>query len=288
MTRKTILQTTLILLITGLAFTAPIADAYAKGALLFVSPNRVVLPPNQRATVVNVTNKDDRTREFKIVAENYIMTENATTQLVDDFEYSAAKMIRYVPRRIKLGPGERQSVRIMAKKPSGLEDGDYHAHILFQELPPAPMKEEGDGNTKENQLAFKIEALYSMAIPIVVQHGALHSELTITGAELHAKENDMYEAVVALDRNGNSEGTGYLTIEQTQADGSIKMVGLGGELHIYREADKVKRSVPLQIEGEIDVNQLRAVLRDGNKLTDRVISSQPIILTTVHSIEVEK
>jgi P pilus assembly chaperone PapD len=273
----------------SLLFAAPAAYA---GSLLFVAPNRIVFEPNQRTAVLHVTNKDSKTREFKIVLENYIMTESGSTQLVDDFEYSADRMLRYVPRRVKLAPGERQAVRIMARKPRDLADGDYHSHILFDEIPPVPPQvgekkpKQQDGS--KGQLKFKISALYSLALPVVVQHGKLNSELSIESANIKIRpDNGKYYANVKLNRKGNSEGNGFLTIEHTLPSGEVKMVGMGGDLHIYREADVVNRKFPVSIDESTPVEGLRAVLRTGPKPDDAVISSQPVQYLPPDKVSVE-
>lgn len=286
---KTINIKNIIILIMLTTFICGIQNAYA-GSLLFVAPNRIVIEPNQRTTVINVTNKDDRHREFNIILQNYIMTEAGSTQIVDNFKYSASRMVRYVPRRIKLAPGERQAIRIMARKPKDLADGDYHSHLLFDEIaptPPQPGDKEYDESEKSNELKFKIEALYSLALPLVIQHGELHSELKITGAKIEQNEAGRYTATVGLDRSGNSEGTGFLTIEHKTDNGDIKMIGLGGDLHIYREVDSVDRTFPISIDSSTPINNLHAVLREGPNPKDKIISSQPVKLIPQENISIE-
>ena len=46
-------------------------------------------------------------------------------------------MIVYAPRRVTLAPHEPQSIRIAARPPQGLPDGEYRVHLLFRAIPPA-------------------------------------------------------------------------------------------------------------------------------------------------------
>ena len=57
-------------------------------------------------------------------------------------------MIVYAPRRVTLAPREPQTIRIAARAPKDLPDGEYRVHLLFRAVPPpqpveAP-KDEGD------------------------------------------------------------------------------------------------------------------------------------------------
>ena len=50
---------------------------------------------------------------------------------------AAEDMIVYAPRRVTLAPHEPQSIRIAARPPQGLADGEYRVHLLFRAIPPA-------------------------------------------------------------------------------------------------------------------------------------------------------
>jgi hypothetical protein len=283
-------NSTILTFVAVMALSFPVAINTYAGSLLFVAPNRIVMEPDQRTAVVNVTNKDDRHREFKIVVQNYIMTENGTTQIVDTFPYSAERMIRYVPRRIKLAPGERQTVRIMARRPKDLSDGDYHSHLLFDEMAPPPVESLANKDVPpegKGQLKFKIEALYGLAIPIVIEHGAIENKLVVTAAKIKLQDNGSYIATVSLDRTGNSEGKGFLTIEHTTPEGIAKVVGLGGDLHIYRELEHVNRTFRIKIEKDTPLNGLKAVLRTGSRSSDKVLSTVPVTIAPQDEVSIE-
>ena len=52
-------------------------------------------------------------------------------------DQKAADMIVYAPRRVTLAPHEPQAIRIAARPPQGLPDGEYRVHLLFRAIPPA-------------------------------------------------------------------------------------------------------------------------------------------------------
>jgi len=45
---------------------------------------------------------------------------------------SAAQWIQAYPRRLSLAPGERQTVRLLARPPAGLADGEYWARLVVE------------------------------------------------------------------------------------------------------------------------------------------------------------
>ena len=52
-------------------------------------------------------------------------------------ESAAEAMILYAPRKVTLPPNQPQSIRINARAPEGLPDGEYRAHLLFRAIPDA-------------------------------------------------------------------------------------------------------------------------------------------------------
>ena len=51
-------------------------------------------------------------------------------------EQAAQEMILYAPRRVTLPPNQPQAIRISARAPEGLADGEYRVHLLFRAVPP--------------------------------------------------------------------------------------------------------------------------------------------------------
>src|SRR5690242_4676773 len=106
---------------------------------LLVAPTRVVLD-GRRGTEIILNNIGDEPATYRISVEFRRMTPEG--QLVDVAqpnaeEKAAADMIVYAPRRVTLAPHEPQSIRIAARPPQGLPDGEYRVHLLFRAIPPS-------------------------------------------------------------------------------------------------------------------------------------------------------
>src|SRR5690242_16710155 len=113
------------------AVTAPLlalsAPARAGVGDLLVAPTRIVLDGRKGAEVI-LNNIGEEPATYRISIEFRRMTEDGS--LVDVTEPSAddkvaEDMIVYAPRRVTLVPHQPQSIRIAARAPQGLPDGEY-------------------------------------------------------------------------------------------------------------------------------------------------------------------
>ena len=207
-------------------------------SLLFISPHRAVISSGERATEVTVANQSDYKRRYEITLIDSVMTETGATKRVDTFEYSAKRMLRYVPRSVELAPGERQVVRVMVRRPRDLADGDYHTHMLFREQQVEQPAQEAEG---DNKFSFEVGARYGVAIPIIVQSGTVESDVSFGDVAAQAEPKALQ---VEFKRSGNAEANGYLRVFKVTEAGE-EAASSPMWVRIYREVDMVKRAVSL-------------------------------------------
>src|SRR5690242_20547777 len=106
---------------------------------LLVAPTRIILD-GRRGTEILLNNIGDEPATYRISVEFRRMTPDGNLEDVTaptPQEQAAADMIIYAPRRITLAPNEPQSIRLAARPPSDLPDGEYRVHLLFRAIPPA-------------------------------------------------------------------------------------------------------------------------------------------------------
>lgn len=248
------LFTTLALTLGGAALApssveAQQAAAGTESSILFVAPNRVTIAPNEEIAVVNVSNRSSEARRYDLTVIDQTMSTEGMTRRVDDFPYSAKRMLRFQPKRFTLQAGERQVIRIMARRPADLQDGDYHSHILFREVPLAiedKTELEKQAAAEPGKSQFEIRTLYGVAIPVVVQKGTINSDISLLGAS-YVPASDGMPAHIAVDlkRSGNAEASGIVRVLFIKQ--GAQPVALNGDqwVPIYREVDSVTRRVPL-------------------------------------------
>ena len=218
-----------------------------KGSILFVSPFRVTIETNEKVQLLNVSNKSDKTRRYSIEIVNQVMKPDGSTHRVENFEYSAKRMLRFVPKRFTLDSGERQTLRVMAIRPKDLPDGDYHSHLLLREV---PLQLQNVENLKTSKLSsgarFEIRALYGVGVPIVVENGNIHSSIEIETAELKSDENKKTLSI-KFNRSGNAEASVMMETKLSQPGFADIDLVQKQWVRLYREVENVEKNFDIQL-----------------------------------------
>ena len=162
---------------------------------LLVAPTRIVLN-GSRGTEIVLSNIGDETATYRISVELRRMKEDGSLEDVpsaNERETTARNMILYAPRRVTIAPNEPQTIRIAARAPKGLPDGEYRAHLLFRAVPPpkpvtAPREVKG--------IAFELIPIYGVTIPVVIRMGNLQAKVGIANVQLTKQDG---KPAVALD-----------------------------------------------------------------------------------------
>jgi hypothetical protein len=181
-------------LVLPLALFAPAPAGAGVGDLL-VAPTRIVLN-GSRGTEIVLSNIGDETATYRISVELRRMKQDGSLEDVpsaNERETTARNMIFYAPRRVTIAPNEPQTIRISARAPKGLPDGEYRAHLLFRAVPPprpvtAPKEVKG--------IAFELIPIYGVTIPVVIRMGNLQAKVGIANVQL---TNQSGKPAVALD-----------------------------------------------------------------------------------------
>ena len=177
-----------------LALLAPVPAAAGVGDLL-VAPTRIVLNGSRGAEIV-LSNIGDEVATYRVSVELRRMNEDGSLEDVaaaNDKEKAAQGMILYAPRRVTIAPNEPQTIRISARAPQGLADGEYRAHLLFRAVPPPrPVRPASE----VKGIAFELIPVYGVTIPVVIRMGNLQAKVGIANVQL-AKQDG--KPAVALD-----------------------------------------------------------------------------------------
>ena len=229
------------------------AFAQMESSILFVAPHRILMNPTEKVEVINVANKSDQTHRYDLTLIDQVMNDQGMTLRQDTFDYSAKRMIRFVPKRFTLKPGERQIVRVMVKRPEGLADGDYHSHLLFREVPLSvqdkqTLKDVRSEQNKEKKVNFEIRALYGVAVPIVVQHGKIESDILLGDASfIPATDKVTASLSVKFERTGNAEAAGQVGLSYIKAEGGepIQLIEPIW-VRLYHEVNTVTRNIQIK------------------------------------------
>jgi hypothetical protein len=194
-----------------IAFPTP-ADA-GIGDLL-VAPTRLVLDGRKGAEII-LNNIGEEPATYRVSIEFRRMTEDGALEDVANptaADQTAADMIIYAPRRVTLAPHEPQAIRIAARAPQGLPDGEYRVHMLFRAIPPAtPVVQTAAAAEPEKGLRFQLTPVYGVTIPVIVRLGNLQAAAGIANVHLDKKDG---KTAVSLDltRSGSRSTFGEVRV----------------------------------------------------------------------------
>ena len=226
---------------TALLFSP--APAVAGIGDLLVAPTRLVLD-GRRGTEVILNNIGDEPATYRISVEFRRMTPDG--RLVDVTEPTpeeklASEMIVYAPRRVTLAPNQPQSVRIAARAPQGIADGEYRIHLLFRAIPPARPVVAPQDQPPATGLRFALTPIYGVTIPVIVRLGNLSAKAGIANVHLASHEG---KPAVALDlsRSGDRSTFGEVRVLKP---GVKEPIAIQKAVAIYKEIATRRVTIPL-------------------------------------------
>jgi hypothetical protein len=188
-----------------LAFASP---AEAGIGDLLVAPTRIVLDGRKGAEVI-LNNIGDEPATYRVSVEFRRMTEQGG---LDDVEQPTASdraaedMIVYAPRRVTLAPRQPQAIRIAARPPQGLPDGEYRVHLLFRAIPPAVPVVAAAAEQPVKGIRFQLTPIYGVTIPVIVRLGNLQATAGIANVHLEQKDG---KPAIALDLSRQGSRSTY-------------------------------------------------------------------------------
>ena len=222
-------------LLAPLLLVAPSAQA-GVGDLL-VAPTRIVLN-GSRGTEIVLNNIGDDVATYRISVELRRMTPGGMLHDVtapSSAEQLAQSMIVYAPRRVTLAPREPQTIRISARAPEGLPDGEYRAHLLFRAVPP-PTPVEAPKDVKG--ISFK---LYGVTIPVIARFGNLEAKAGIADVKLTKAEG---KPAVSLQLTRNGDRSTYGEVRVVKA-GVKEPIALQRGVAVYTEVGQRSLTIPV-------------------------------------------
>jgi P pilus assembly chaperone PapD len=223
-----------------LAFSTP---AQAGIGDLLVAPTRIVLDGRKGAEII-LNNIGEEPATYRVSVVFRRMTEEGgltDVELPSAEDQKAADMIVYAPRKVVLAPRQPQAIRIAARPPQGLPDGEYRVHLLFRAIPPATPVVQAAAVEPAKGLRFQLTPVYGVTIPVIVRLGNLQATAGIANVQLERKGS---KSLVSLDlsRRGQRSTFGEVRVLKS---GVKSPIGLQKAVAVYTEIGRRHVEVPL-------------------------------------------
>jgi hypothetical protein len=151
----------------------------------------------------------------------------------------AEEMILYAPRRVTLAPHQPQSVRVSARAPQGLPDGEYRVHLLFRAIPPSrPVTAPAEA---PKGLRFALTPIYGVTIPVIARFGNLSAKAGIANVHLETKDG---KPAVALDLSRSGDRSTYGEVRVLKA-GVKDPIAIQKAVAVYKEVTTRRVTIPV-------------------------------------------
>lgn len=231
-------KTTKIILISFILNA--LLQSFAAKASLLISPMRVAINDRERSAQVILINTSNQIRSYRIgwVQKRALSIggyQDLNTEESANFP-TASQMFRISPKQVTLAPNQRQIVKVAARRPKGLADGEYRSHLKFTVLPEKASEETGD----KGGIVLKVMLNYS--IPVILRQGKIDSEVNIDTAKIiksSVNEQTKYEVEVGMSRSGLSSSYGaiYAFWQPNEGGEEIKL-GILNSVNFYSELNQ--------------------------------------------------
>lgn len=197
------------------------ATATAQGVV--IAPHAIHIDARTRSGALELYNPGNEPVEIEIsTLFGYPVTDSAgsITLLIeadpDSTAHSAAGWIAAFPRRMSLEPRARQTVRLLARPPAGLEDGEYWTRLVVTArggTMPVSGADSGQGITVG--LTLQVRTI----IALTYRNGRVHTGISSSNLRAN-QEADTLVVRTDLAREGNGAFIGTLRSSLVDSTGS--------------------------------------------------------------------
>lgn len=178
-----------------------------EASALRVSMKRIIFEGKERSQVVTIINNSNEEQTYRLGWRNFRMTEDKILEDVEEGQTGDLKLaepyLRYAPRRVTVPAGETQQVRIMARLPDDMQDGEYRSHLYIAPEAKPPKFSAEEENAAKTKPVIKITMLTGLSLPVFIRKGQLSAKASFSDARLTDAGAEGMNLSLVLNREGN-------------------------------------------------------------------------------------
>lgn len=272
---------------TGVAWCALGRIAGAQVAGIGVDPHMVVLTAARPAGAITVLNPHAMRAEFSVDLRFGFATTDSTGKLRVELSdgpdsASAAGWIVPYPRRFTLRAGGTRTVRLLARPPAELADGEYWARITVHardDAQPA-FVDTSDATSARVRIAMETATV----LPVFFRKGTVSTSVTIGDVEAVAAGNGIdVRATLTRDGNGAFIGVAHIAVRDS---GGTTIAGTDRQIAVYRSMRprwNIAVAPAILSRAASVIIRLSTDRRDVPR--DLVLQARPVeaVVTTIHA-----
>jgi fimbrial chaperone protein len=196
-----------LLAVVALILSPLVADA------VLVAPHAIFMDQRTRTGEFTIANPGKESEEVDIALEfGYPATDSTGNPYVllvpspSANQPSAAAWIQAYPRRVRLAPGQRQVIRLLATPPANLPDGEYWSRVIVTSRHSSVAPIAADSGLQAG-LTFELRTI----IGLIYRKGPLHTAVHLQ--DVHGStQRDSLVVWTTLQREGDAAYLGSLHV----------------------------------------------------------------------------
>jgi len=191
---------------------------------------------------------------------------------VTDNDPSAVKWVSFFPRKFLLQPQEEQTVRIVAKPPKELKDGEYWGRPVVSSKALAPFD-----TTNNPQIGVGISVQFQTVIALNYRKGKTSTEISLTSSDARYEDNKIILSI-GLKREGTCAYIGNIIARVFNSNNELVKEQTQEVAVYYTLAKRMEIEIPDLPKGqynvEIEINTNRdepgGTIIKGNTITKKI------------------
>lgn len=243
------------------------ATVSSLGAFLNITPKRIAFDHTRRNATVFILNQGTEASTVDIALIDRVMLPDGQIVAADAPGdavkasiarlKSAHQLVQISPRRVTLGPGKGQTIRLRLSTLPQDDPSEYRTHLTVTTLPPrdtGATAEAAAAGAPAGQLSFQVTAVYGLSIPVIVRPNSPDVRAAIEGAHIEFRDISpdglappKRTAILALDliRQGPTSLFGNFEVRPITAKKGEEPIGLARGVGVYPEIDRRSVRIPL-------------------------------------------
>lgn len=211
---------------------------------LLISPTRVVFEENERTEEIVLINTSTQELTYRLAWVDKFALPDGGYQDAEEagqvFEHSASDMIRFSPRQVRLKPGERQLIKLLARRSSSNSKAEYRSHLKFIVIPPDAIADD----LPTEGISMQLNLFMNYTIPVMLRTAENNAEIKITAASLRKRpDSERVVLDVSIERKGD---TSFLAnFEVYQKGTGPEPIGRLNAVNFFSELNKNFRGITL-------------------------------------------
>lgn len=195
-------------------------------ASVLVAPTVVFLNKTEPTESMTIMNQGTKPQEVSIDFAWGLPQSDSTGEVYVELKdssmgdpRSAVEWLRAFPRTMIVPPGQSQVVRVMARAPANLSDGEYWARVVIRSQ---EARQEEEADLDEGVITTRLNMVMQTAIMVKYRTGELNASLQLNFARAR-QEGDRVSVLIDLQNLGNVSYMGVA--ELTLVDGGGRELG---------------------------------------------------------------